>query len=315
MHYTVEDKVVKAVDGVDLSIGKCETLALVGESGCGKSTTAFSILRLLPSNAKYDGEIIFDGQDLLKIKQRALRKVRRSDISMVFQSPATYLNPVTKVGKQIAEALKKSMIGKKGGKLSKKKIKEKVISTLRQVGIASPESVYDYYPHQMSGGMKQRAVIAMALISEPSLLIADEPTTNLDVTVQAQVLLLMKELIENTDKSTLIITHDLGIVADLADRVYIMYAGRTVECADVFSIYENPKHPYTKALLKCTLSVDEYCDSLLCIRGMVPDLINPPTGCLFHPRCDYALPKCSQEYPPKIEVEPNHSVRCWLYEK
>ncbi|MHA2067491.1 MAG: ABC transporter ATP-binding protein [Candidatus Thorarchaeota archaeon] len=208
----------------------------------------------------------------------------------------------------MAEALK--FVEKK---LTKKESKERVIASLAQVGISSPELVYDYYPHQLSGGMKQRAVIAMALITNPSLLIADEPTTNLDVTVQAQVLLLMKELIENTEKSTLIITHDLGIVADLADRVYIMYAGRTVESADVFSIYEDPLHPYTKAMLECTLSVDEFSDCLVCIPGNVPDLTDPPKGCLYHPRCESVMPICSEESPPTLEVEPDRTVQCWLY--
>jgi len=308
VHYSKGDQTVRAVDGIDFSISQGETVALVGESGCGKTTTAFSLMRLLPYNATVKGTVLLQGVDVLKLADKELRKVRAEKMSIIFQTPITYLNPLMKVGHQITEALSRARKG-----LSKTDLKKMALETMSRVEIQSPSETFECYPHQLSGGMKQRIVIAMALITDPVLLIADEPTTNLDVTVQAQVLSLMKKLIAGTKNSCLLITHDLGIVADLCDRIYVMYASKIIEQGNTFSIFDNPLHPYTKALLKCTLSIDEYKDKIETIGGEVPDLVNPPKGCLFHPRCDLALPACRERYPTRTEVEPDHTVYCWQY--
>jgi len=307
VYYSQERNIVKAVDGVDLDIYKGESVGLVGESGCGKSTMAFSILRLLPTNAKLEGEIKFEGENLLKLEDKKIRAIRSKKISIIFQNPSSFINPIMKVGDQIVESL--SLVRK----LNKAELKKVTCETISNVGITSPSRTYNFYPHELSGGMKQRILIAIALISTPALIIADEPTTNLDVTVQAQVLSLIKGLVADLGSSLLLITHDLGIVAEICDRVFIMYAGKIVEYGDVFSIYENPLHPYTKALLRCALSIEELEEKLVTIVGEVPDLINPPDGCLFSPRCQYRKPICSKNFPSSCKVEPGHGVNCWLY--
>jgi len=301
---------VKAVDGVDLTIDKKEAVGLVGESGCGKTMTAFSIMRLVPSppGKIVGGKILFQGRNLLELSDREIQAVRGQSISMVFQDPMTYLNPVMKVGSQVAEVVLRHQ------GVDREEAKKIALESLKTVRIPTPSSVFGYYPHQLSGGMRQRALLAMALSCKPSLLIADEPTTALDVTIQMQILDLIRRVRDELSTSLLMITHDFGIVAEICDRVYVMYAGKIVETADVIALYENPKHPYTGGLLECVLSPKEYKESLPTIGGFVPDLANPPTGCRFHPRCPHLKPICIQKEPPAVEVEPRHKVSCWLYQ-
>jgi len=299
---------VKAVDGIDLSIPRQKAVGLVGESGCGKSATALSIVRLLPSppSKVLDGEIRFKGKDLLKLSEKELRKIRGKEIAIVFQDPMTFLNPVLKIGDQIGETILEHQFVKKG------EVREKIVELLERVGIPGARDVVDYYPHQLSGGMRQRVLIAMALSCNPSLVIMDEPTTALDVTIQRQILELIKRLIEDYDTSLMLITHDLGIVAEICDIIYIMYAGRIVEQADVYTIFEAAKHPYTRGLLASALSIEEHREELVGLDGSVPDLMAPPPGCKFHPRCSYAKEICREEEPPLMELESGHFVRCWL---
>ena len=301
--------IVKAVDDVDLRIDNGRSVGLVGESGCGKTMTALSIMRLVPRPGRIiSGKILFKDRNLLDLGEKEMRDIRGKQISMVFQDPMTYLNPVMKVKDQIAEVILLHQSE------SKRKAKEKkVIEVLKKVRIPSPSKVAEYYPHQLSGGMRQRILIAMALSCNPALLIADEPTTALDVTVQAQVLNLIKDLKKETGISLLLITHDLGIVADICDEVNVMYAGKIVEHADVFKLYENPLHPYTQGLLSSALSIDEFKETLTTIEGSVPDLINPPQGCRFNPRCKLARDNCRQKVPLPIEIELGHTVSCCLY--
>lgn len=299
---------VLAVDGVNLKIKKGETVALVGESGCGKSTLGFSITRLIPPSGSFEGgNIFFKNRDILQLSNSEMRKIRGREISMIFQDPMTYLDPIMRVGRQISQAYSVH----KGGK--KKEAKERAIELLKTVELPEPEKIYLKYSFELSGGMRQRVVIAMALACDPSLIIADEPTTALDVTIQQQILDLLKRLKERLGLSILLITHDLGIAADIADRIYVMYAGKIVETADVFTIFKNPEHPYTQGLLKSAFSIDEFKKQLFYITGSVPDLINPPSGCRFHPRCPHAKEVCSQEAPPVIQTEADHFVSCWLY--
>lgn len=305
--------VVRAVDGASIVIGKGEAVGLVGESGSGKTMTAFSVMRLIPPPGRtVNGEVWLDlGKeriDLLKLPEGEMRKIRGARISMVFQDPMTYLNPVMKISNQIAEAI----ILHQG--LSRDEAEKKVVEILEKVRIPDATTVAQYYPHQLSGGMRQRALIAMAISCNPELLIADEPTTALDVTVQAQVLELIKALKRELGMALVLITHDLGIVADICDRVLVMYAGRIVEEGDVFSIYRDPKHPYTVALLKSTLSIDEFKEKLTTIEGTVPDLTNPPKGCRFHPRCPFVMEKCRNTDPPLIQLTDGRKVSCWLFE-
>lgn len=309
MYFFTSSGVVKAVDGIDLDISEREAVGLVGESGCGKSATALSIMGLVPNppGKIVAGDIIWKGRNLLKLNSDEMRKVRGKEISMVFQDPMTFLNPVVRVGDQISETI---LLHQEG---SKSEAKIKTIEMLAKVGMPSASKVVDYYPHQLSGGMRQRVLISIALSCNPSLVIADEPTTALDVTIQSQILNLIKELRHELNTSMLLITHDLGIVATLCDRVYVMYAGKIVEAADVFALYENPMHPYTVGLLKSTLSIDEYKKELVSIEGNVPNLVNPPSGCRFHPRCRQAHARCTQMEPQSLEVEKGHIVSCWLY--
>ena len=308
-HFFTSQGVVKAVDGVNLRIMKGEAVGIVGESGCGKSTLALSILRLIqsPPGKIVDGEINFKRNNIVKLKEKEIESIRGREISMIFQDPMTYLNPVMKIGDQIKEVIVKHQ------GITSKEATKKVLDSLKMVNIPDPDKIYRYYPHQLSGGMRQRVLIATALVCNPSLIIADEPTTALDVTIQKQILCLIRDVMLNMDTSLLLITHDLGIVAFLVDYVYVMYAGKIVESADIYSIYEKPKHPYTKGLLSSVLSIDETKEELKSIKGTIPDLFDPPSGCRFHPRCQEAMDICKMKEPQPIKVGENHEVFCWLY--
>lgn len=298
---------LRAVDGVDFSIKYGETLGVVGESGCGKSVLSLSILQLLSSEGKItEGEILFKGENLLKKSQKEMEMIRGNDISMIFQEPMTSLNPVYTVGAQISENLRLHQ------NLNKKQAYEKSIEMLRLVGIPSPEKRVNEYPHEMSGGMRQRVMIAMALSCNPSLLIADEPTTALDVTIQAQILELMREIKQRLGTSIMMITHDLGIVAEMSDHIMVMYAGKVMEYADVRSIFKDPRHPYTQGLLRSIPRIDDYKKELYVIKGMVPNIYNLPDGCRFCPRCPDAMEICHHKEPGLINLC-HHKVRCWKY--
>lgn len=302
--------VVKALDGVDLDIYKGETIGLVGETGCGKSVTALSIIRLIqwPPGRIDEGSIMFNGKDILKLSEREMRKIRGNDISIIFQEPMNSFNPVFSIGDQIMEVL---MLHQN---LDKKAAFSKAIEMLKFTGVAAPERVAKSYPHELSGGMLQRAMISMALSCEPALLIADEPTTALDVTIEAQILELMKNLKTKTGASILMITHDLGIIADVCERVGVMYAGNIVELADVNTIFNNPCHPYTQGLIGSIPKINLKAGTRLeTIRGSVPNLIYPPPGCRFHPRCNKAMDICKTEKPVTCEIEPGHFVACHLH--
>lgn len=309
-HFFTENGIVKAVDGVGFEVFQGETLGLVGESGCGKSITAFSILRLLDYPGKIvDGEIIFKGVDLLKKSDAELRKIRGKEIAMIFQEPMTSLNPVFTIGYQISESLKIHY------KMGNKEAKIKAVNLLKKVGIPIPQQRFDEYPHQLSGGMRQRAMIAMALACDPVLLIADEPTTSLDVTIQAQILDLMKNLLKQFNSSMIMITHDLGVIAEIADRIAVMYAGKIVEYADTRTIFFSPLHPYTFGLLTSIPRLDLDLKKLESIPGVVPDPLHFPSGCKFHPRCVFATEKCKKDEPAlKLEGD-GHLVRCWHVER
>jgi len=311
-YFYTEDGVVKAVDGVDFHVFPGEVMGLVGESGCGKSVTSLSILRLISMPGKVvEGEIIFDGKNLLKYTEDQMVHIRGNRISMIFQQPQTALNPVFRVGDQISEVLHiHQSLGKEAGRA-------RAVELLKMVGIPEPERRAEAFPHELSGGMAQRVMIAMALACVPDLLIADEPTTALDVTIQAQILGLMKDLREKIGTSIILITHDLGVVAEMAERVAVMYAGRIVEQADVRTLFEQPLHPYTQGLIGSIPILGKLKDRLEVIPGSVPNLVNLPPGCQFAPRCkarmEHNLAICSEQEPQLLEVAAGHSVRCWLY--
>ena len=303
--------VVKALDGINLDIYRGETIGLVGETGCGKSVTALSIIRLIqwPPGRIDEGSITYDGKDLLKLPDKEMRQIRGNKISMIFQEPMHSFNPIFTIGDQIAEVL---MLHQK---LDHSAARAKAIEMLKLTGLPAPERVADSHPHELSGGMLQRAMIAMALSCKPALLIADEPTTALDVTIEAQILALMKDLKEKTGSTILIITHDLGVIAEICDRVGVMYAGNIVELADVETIYRQPSHPYTNGLISAIPKLSTHRESRLeTIPGSVPNLIYPPTGCRFHPRCSKAMEKCKQEKPGVYRLGKDHMVSCFLYE-
>jgi oligopeptide/dipeptide ABC transporter ATP-binding protein len=311
--FFTEAGAVKAVDSVNLVVRRGEVLGLVGESGCGKSVTSLSIMRLVSQPGRIvAGEIIFDDEDLLKLPEKQMVTIRGNRISMIFQQPQSSLNPVFKVGDQLSEAISLHQ------DVSKEEAQERSIELLRMVGIPEPESRMRSYPHELSGGMAQRVMIAMALACVPELLIADEPTTALDVTIQAQILDLMRNLRTKMDTAIILITHDLGVVAEMCDRVNVMYAGRIVEEAGVVELFKSPKHPYTEALIGSTPVLGEADRELTTIPGSVPNLIDLPEGCKFAPRCqariENELERCTEEEPLLKEVAPNHWVRCWLYE-
>jgi len=301
---------VKAVRGVNFSVNKGEAVAIVGESGCGKSVTAKSIMKLLPTNhAEYkSGKIIYNNQNLIESSEREMKMLRGNKISMIFQDPMSSLNPTSKIGDQISEGLIKHK------KLTKTQALTHAMYLLEQVGIPNAKSRLNHYPHEFSGGMRQRVMIAMALACEPELLIADEPTTALDVTIQAQILSLMKKLQMKFNTSIILITHDLGVVAEVCDRVVVMYAGEVVESGSVEEIFRNPTHPYTKGLMRSVPRLDmERGNKLASIIGSPPDLLAPPKGCSFFPRCEYAMKVC-KEYPPEIgKVGASQESACWLY--
>jgi len=302
IYYHTMTGVVKAVDGVDLKIHRGETVGLLGESGCGKSTLGLSILRLLPSPpAKITGEVLLEGVNLATLSPDEMRKVRGRQVTMIFQDPATYLNPVLKIKDQMAEML--------GPQISGKDTNVEIGRSLDMVGLR--RSVMASYPHQLSGGMKQRVLIAMAIMSNPLLMIADEPTTALDVTIQAQILNLLEEIIRKTGISVLLVTHDWVVVSKIAQKVYVMYAGKMVEHGETRSVYERPLHPYTNGLMNCVLDVNRKIARVPSIEGYPPNLANPPSGCRFHPRCKMAIDKCRTEEPPWIEAENGRFVACW----
>jgi len=305
-HFFTKRGMVQAVDGVSFSIEKSETFGLVGETGCGKSVTALSIMGLVPPPGRIiDGEIWFKDENLLKMETEELKGIRGKDISMIFQDPLTSLNPIFTIGYQVDEPM---IIHKK---LEDWYLKERTAEMLDRVGIPSPAQRRRDYPHQFSGGMRQRAMIAMALTCNPSLLIADEPTTALDVTIQAQILDLLKSLRKDLDLSILLITHNFGVVAEMCDRVAVMYAGKIVEIAETETIFENPTHPYTKGLMRCLPRMNHKMDRLASIDGVVPSLIDLLTSCRFHNRCKESKEICSKNEPQLIEIEPGHYVSCF----
>ena len=297
--------IVKAVDGVSLEVREGETLGLVGESGSGKSVTALSILRIVPRPGKIlEGDIVYKGENLLEKTESGMQKIRGKEIAYIFQDPATSLNPVFSVASQLVEVIRRHQ------EITKEEALERAIELFRLVEIPDPEVKIWSFPHQLSGGMKQRMAIARALSCQPSLLLADEPTTNLDVTIQAQILDLMKNLKKKLGMSMILITHDMGVVAGVADRISVMYAGRICETANTKTIFYNPLHPYTKALLEAVPSISLKREKLKIIPGAIPNLISPPSGCRFHPRCDFAKPACASAVPPLVEIEPDHMVAC-----
>lgn len=330
--YTYEG-VVKALEGVNLDIYKGETVGLVGETGCGKSVTALSVMRLIPDppGKVIDGKILFKGEDLLKRSEEEMQHIRGNKISMIFQEPMTALNPVYTIGYQIAEVLilheaiadveektkaKYNILKMRKEKKSlEKKAFERAVESLRMVRVSDPERVARQYPHELSGGMRQRVMIAMMLARSPDLLIADEPTTALDVTVQAQILELMKDLQRRTGAAIWLITHNLGLIAEMCDKVGVMYAGYILEFGDVKTIFKQPDHPYTRGLMRAIPKITEEKKKLETIPGMVPNLITPPPGCRFHPRCEYATAECEKEVPSLLNVGKDHSVACLRYEK
>ncbi len=312
-YFYTDDGVVKAVDGVDLHIHAGEVLGLVGESGCGKSVTSFSVMRLVDSPGKIvDGEILFEGRDLLKLNDPAMQEVRGNHISMIFQQPQTSLNPVFNIGNQIVEVI---LIH---SDMDRKAAWNRAVELLSLVGIPDAERKARSYPHEMSGGQAQRVMIAMALALNPQILIADEPTTALDVTIQAQILDLMRGLRSKINTAVILITHDLGVIAEMADRVAVMYAGQIVEESDVLTIFEQPLHPYTVGLIASVPVLGQVKESLATIPGNVPNLVDLPEGCRFASRCTarekFGLQICLRQNPDLITVQTGHTVRCWLYQ-
>lgn len=302
---------IQAVRGVSFDLHKGETLAIVGESGCGKSVTSQSIMRLIPEppGKITGGEVLFKGQDLIQLKEPELRKIRGAHISMIFQDPMTALNPTLTIGEQIMEGIIQHK------KISRTEAKKNALEMLNLVGIPSPEQRLKQYPHQFSGGMRQRIVIAMALVCQPDVLIADEPTTALDVTIQAQILELFRDIQTKTGVSIILITHDLGVVAQVADRIAVMYAGKIVELGTRREIFYQPQHPYTRGLLQSVPRLDIERDELVPIPGTPPDLFSPPTGCAFAARCPYAMEVCDKAYPFKTHLSNFHNVDCWLQDE
>lgn len=308
--YFFTDKgTVRAVDGVSYTLKEGQTLGIVGESGCGKSVNALSILNLIEKPGKIvEGSIKFNGEELVGISQKKMRHYRGNDISMIFQEPMTSLNPVFRVDQQISESLILHQ------HMTKEEARKKSINLLKLVGIPRAEKIIDDYPHQLSGGMRQRVMIAMALACDPKILIADEPTTALDVTIQAQILSLMNDLQKETNTSIMLITHDLGVVAQVADHVLVMYSGKIVESAPVKELYANPKHPYTQGLLASIPDLDDDRERLSSIEGVVPNPFELPQGCYFAPRCKYVMDRCKVEQPPQYIINGEHTTACFLYD-
>ena len=310
-YFFTEKGVAPAVDGLDLDIPKGKIIGLVGESGCGKSMTAKAIMGLLKSPGRVaGGSIRFEDQDLTRLSDKELRKICGNDISMIFQEPMTSLNPVLKVGRQVRETLLVH-----NPTMSKAEAKQRVVEMFQRVGIPEAEKRYDCYPHELSGGLRQRVMIAMAMVCKPKLLIADEPTTALDVTIEAQILRLMKELRDETGMSVLIITHNMGVVAEICDYVYVMYAGKIMEQAETFELFDHTMHPYTKGLLDSIPRIGQNAERLHTIPGVVPNLLHLPQGCPFSNRCEYATDQCRTEKAQLHPVAPDHQVRCFRCEE
>ncbi len=302
--------IVPAVDGVSINVKRGEAVGLVGESGCGKSMTAMSTMQLLQYPGRVvAGEILLDGENLLDKTKKEMDEIRGNRISMIFQEPMTSLNPVYTIGKQVSEAI---LIHEN---VSKAEAKERAIDIFRKVGIPEPEKRYSVYPHQLSGGLRQRVMIGMAMVCNPQLMIADEPTTALDVTIEAQILYLMKQLQKDQGTAVIMITHNLGVVAEFCDYVYVMYAGKIMEEASVVDLFKSPKHPYTFGLMNSIPKMTEQKEELYTIKGLVPNLLNLPQGCRFCPRCEKAMKVCTMYEPELYETEDGHKVRCFLYNK
>ena len=315
-HFFTRKGVVPAVDGVSISVPKSSIIGLVGESGCGKSMTAMSIMQLIQKPGKIiNGSIELEDEDLLTYSKNKMRSIRGNKISMIFQEPMTALNPVYTVGKQVSESIRIHH-----SDISKQEAKQRVLDIFRAVGIPEPERRYSSYPHQLSGGLRQRVMIGMAMVCNPKLMIADEPTTALDVTIEAQILSLMKNLQKEMDTSILLITHNLGVVAEVCDYIYVMYAGKVMEQANAFELFKNTCHPYTEGLLRSIPKITSEKQRLYNIKGVVPNLMKLPKGCRFCPRCEKAMPKCFEMDPPLYKVKSvvenseDHYVRCFLHE-
>lgn len=306
--FYTEDGTIPAVDGISFRLRPGEIIGIVGESGCGKSVAVLSLMRLIPHPpGEVSAEsILFDGQDLLALREKEMRRIRGNDMAMIFQEPMSSLNPVFTIGNQLSEAIRLHQ------RLKGKGARAKSVEMLKTAGIPRAEKVVDEYPHSLSGGMRQRAMIAMALSCRPKLLIADEPTTALDVTIQAQILNLMKELKQSINTAIIFITHDLGVIAEMAQHVIVMYAGKIVEDTDVFTLFQQPRHPYTIGLINSKPKIEEEVEKLHSIPGLVPNPLNMPTGCSYHPRCAEAHALCRVEAPAEIAITPGHRVRCWL---
>lgn len=307
--FTRDKQEIKILHGVNFHLQKGEVLGLVGESGCGKSLTSLSIMRLFQGTTGKitNGSILFDGVDLTKLSESDIREKRGKQMAMIFQEPMTSLNPVMRIGRQLTETIEMHL------RLSKAEAKQHAINMLKNVGIGRADEIIQEYPHQLSGGMRQRVMIAMAMACNPNLLIADEPTTALDVTIQAQILELMKQVKEESETAILLITHDLGVVAEMCDRVVVMYAGKVVEEASVFELFAHPKHPYTKGLIGSVPKLGENRETLDSIKGNVPNPTNMPLGCKFAPRCEMAMEHCHTYEPPTFQLAPNSECSCWLY--
>ncbi|MEG0214779.1 MAG: ABC transporter ATP-binding protein [Hungatella sp.] len=309
-YFYTEEGVVHSVDGLSYELRERETLAIVGESGCGKSVSSLSVMRIIqspPGKIESGSQILFEGKDILKISENEMQNIRGNEISMIFQEPMTSLNPVFTVGQQIHQILHYHQ------KINKNQAKQRAIEMLKLVGIPSPELVVDQYPHQLSGGMRQRVMIAMALSCNPRILIADEPTTALDVTIQAQILRLMIDLKSKFNTAIILITHDMGVVAEMADNVLVMYAGQAIEYAAVTDIFSDPKHPYTQGLLQSIPKLHEEVERLYAIKGSVPSAVDFPKGCRFAPRCQKCMDICNKQAPDLYEVGNGRKVRCHLY--
>lgn len=309
-YFYTDDQVSKAVDDVSFSIKKGKVACIVGESGCGKSVTSLSIMRLISNPGKIvGGEINYNGKNILNMSSKEIQNLRGNEITMIFQEPMISLNPVLKIGKQILEGIMEHSL------LSKKEAYNKAVELLKRVGLSRPDEIMESYPHELSGGMLQRIMIAISLSCNPKLLIADEPTTALDVTIQAQILDILRQIKDETDMSILFITHDLGVVAEIADYVIVMYAGKIIEEASVLEIFKNPKHPYTKGLLKSKPVIGERKKRLYSINGQVPELINLTESCYFSDRCENCMSICKKKAPLYISDSNEHKVACWLYSK
>ncbi len=315
IHFDTFEGRAQVLDGLSLRLGRGDTVGVVGETGCGKSITAKAILGLLPvpPTRIVSGEILFHSQDLLRLSEKETEKIRGNKIAMIFQDPMTYLNPVLSIEKQMVDVIL-GHAGHAGRPMTRKQALEKAIELLEAVRIPNPRSRIKEYPHEFSGGMRQRVLIAMALAGDPEILIADEPTTALDVTIQAQILRLIGDLVQRFGHSVLLISHDLGVVASVCRRIAVMYAGNIVESTTIEKIFEEPSHPYTKGLLRSIPNLSRRKEALVGIKGSIPDFIDPPKGCRFHPRCDYAMDVCRQEKPILNEIDGDHQVACFLFE-